>query len=754
MNINAIKQDIISFADDENDVIFSPDGSVLFTRLGEDIEFKLEMTQKGLYVNYKDTKIPYKKFLSKEIAKLDVFANKLIEKKDYIEPYIDANAQLFSNINDKKESKSLLLLQEECNNFLFFGTKITFVTADAGHGKTVLLKEFQRKQAEKYLEGNSDYIFWHIDLLGRDLVRLNEAIMYDLGLLRIAGLYYSSILTLIRHNIIILGIDGFDELAAEIGGENALGSLSNLVLKMDGQGTLIAASRRTFFNTQDYIKRTKLLQKNISGDCEFNELKIKNWNKEQNIEYLGYYFNNPEKKYNEILSVVKQATHPILARPYLFTKIIGIIADDGIELKTLINENADNFNSINVVIEAFVKREVLKWRYTDKDTGKPYLTFDQHIELLSMIAQEMWEKQIDIISIENIQFILTILFDEWNIEDEIKSIRMVESHALLIPVPSKDNYRKFDHVEFKNYFIAKSFAATLKSALKANSFNQLKNFLYIAQLPDSVANYFSYLIKDIDKEKVIKTLLGLLTNEWKPTYLQPNIGTILPYLLDRYNPKNVLSIKNKLIFSSLIFENKSIMNIKFNNSDFINISFNNTFLKDVEFINSSFNEIRLYSHSKNNFNNVKFTDCKINAIIIIDKDGNEYAEYSPNYIQNILEENNFIFTNKKITKNEIKNTEFNKQVKRFLYNFNKSIYQYKIDIENEPQYHQPDLILMDIIPMLIKHKIIEQVETKKSKQINTTAWRLKIKDISAILKAEEDKTNELYSFWKEVNEHE
>lgn len=70
--------------------------------------------------------------------------------------------------------------------------------------------------------------------------------MYELGELRFSGLYYSSIIALMRRNLIILGIDGFDELAAEVGGETALGSLKDLVTKMNGTGTLIAASRRTF----------------------------------------------------------------------------------------------------------------------------------------------------------------------------------------------------------------------------------------------------------------------------------------------------------------------------------------------------------------------------------------------------------------------------------------------------------------------------------------------------------------------------
>ena len=80
--------------------------------------------------------------------------------------------------------------------------------------------------------------------------------MYEMaGVLRMPGIYTNSIITLMRNGLLILGVDGFDELAVETGGEKAIGSFSNLVRDLDSQGVLIAASRRTFFSAQDYVKR-------------------------------------------------------------------------------------------------------------------------------------------------------------------------------------------------------------------------------------------------------------------------------------------------------------------------------------------------------------------------------------------------------------------------------------------------------------------------------------------------------------------
>lgn len=760
IKVKDIISDLQSFADDEKDIIIEPDGNVIFSRLGNIVNFKLHQGESGTFVEYNDARVPYRTFLAKEIARLDLLAARIVEKRHNIEPFIDANSKL-NTYSNKTEGKGLFLLEKEGANPLVFGTKVTFVTADAGHGKTVLLREFQKQQAENYLKGSSNFLFWHIDLQGRDLVRLNEAIMYDLGELRFSGLYYSSIITLIKHNLIVLGIDGFDELAAEVGGEMALGSLSSLVALMEGQGVLIAASRRTFFNTQDYIKRTKFLQSKIPHECAFNELRISDWTEKENLEYLSYFFENPVNVYEDIVRSLKSKEHPLLTRPYLFTKIVKVLKEDKINASDFITADGNPLDSLNDVIEAFVRREVSKWKDTDKETGKPYLTFEQHMELLSIIAQEMWESQTDLISVETIQFLLSYYLDNWKIEEKLKPIiiRMSESHALLIPVENKDNFRKFDHLEFKNFFIAKSLISLLENFLESGNANPVRKFLSIAQLPDSVARYCTKRVESANIPGLINRFNKLVSDEWKPTYLQANIGTLIPFILDGYRDSPI-SVEHKITFSSLIFETKSLYNIKFNSCNFINISFKDTNLNNITFSGSTFNEIRIFEDSNNSFNNVVFDSCVISAIILIDDQETNYAEYSPKGINSELTRLGFIVKEE----NEIEqrqqeiivvNPQFKKYVKKFLTKFNTSTYQYEKDIHEDLSYSgHSTTIIEEVIPLLVEFEIIEFKETQKSKQANTRAWRLISRDIPAIFQGEDNPSSPLYKFWMDVNSHE
>ena len=755
---NGIVKDIQSFADDEFEVVSdSQTGEIIFNRNRKTVSITVyEDENEMVMVKYDGFEMPYIKYLKENLAQLNILAAKLDQKytkehEDRQESFINPKSILYNEINDPKEDYSLELLEKEIEGQFYNGTKICFVTADAGHGKSMLLREFQHKKAKEYLNNKSKYLFLHIDLHGRDLVRLNEAIMFELGEIRIQGLYYSSILTLVKKKLIVLGIDGFDELTVEIGGEKALGSLSSFVKLMDGNGVLIAASRRAFFDTQNYIKQTGILRNTIGGGCLFNEIKIKNWDKEQCVQYLINYTYD-EKDYDDLLKVLK-ADNPLLARPYLFTKLVNYSFDDNILPKEFIKKSDNHLDTINEIIDAFIEREVLKFSPKDEISGKPYLTFDQHIVFLATIAEEMWDNKKDCMSKENIQLLLTILLQEWCIEEDVKHkvLRMVESHALLVSVD--DNDRRFDHEEFKNYFLSIALKNKILDAIQTEKWDKVYRFLFIAQLPNAVADYLAKTLDNNVKINVIKGLLSIIRKEWKPTYIQPNVGTLIPYLLDKIQITEIVVI-NEVIFSSLIFESKKLQNISFNNCTFTNISFRATDFERVQFINCNFSGLRIIGN--NRFVEVNMQDCIINDLSY-SNDGQEYvSEYSPIRIYNKLEEYRIGSKDchNEVVNDEYEPTEFYKTIKKFINKFSKTTWIYKKNIEESSKYisNNSKMVIDEVVPLLEKYDIITTHTDSKTKQALTVSYGLNY-EISEVLKAEDDKTSKLNEFWIKVKEH-
>lgn len=760
--LNQYIQEILSFSDDENQAIIESN-KVTFERLGQSIYIEIIDKDDRVFIKYNEDLIPYRTFLAKILGRLDLMAEKIVRKyeDEGDKIYVDADAICYhGTAKDTGEAKQML--KDICSESNQYATKICFVTADAGHGKTVLLRQYQYDNANDYLQSRSNYIFWHIDLHGRDLVRLNEAMMYEVGSLRMGGLYYNSILTLIRNGLLVLAIDGFDELAAEIGGEKVLGSLANIVDELDGQGILIAASRRTFFNTQDYFKRTRLLRGTVDSSCEFDELKLKNWGEKQCVQYLNYFYAYKIAKdefYSMSQILGEDNCHPILERPFLFVKLVLYAYENKPSTKPseFLKQGGGQYDSVNAVINAFIKREVQKWTCYDNESGKPYLKFEQHVELLMEIANEMWCSQKNYISVETVQYLATILIDSWNIQPDLRAqiIRMVESHAFLVVAENGDNYRRFDHDEFKDYFLACKLNTIFTKSDNASLAQKLRNFLSKSQIQESVARYLYHML---DKNKVynyVDALVSLVTKEWRPSYIQSNVGVLIPYLLNDKDEKKV-EISCKIAFSSIIFENKSLKNICFRDCNFINVSFKNTSFEDISFYNCTFSDIRFKESAHNIFKDVVIDEsCSIGMVTKINDEDEYDSEYSPESINVFLQKHHILRNKLQENKHNVtyKRTESCKTIRRFLNKFVKSTNQYEENLRGDDQvyYSMPYRVMIDdIIPLLEKYNIIKIIENKNSRQCTSRAWALDKYDLDEIYKAEYNKDSPLFEFWEEA----
>ena len=217
MEVKEIYANIAAFADDENDVIIDK-GLVVFQRNRQTYECRLVETGGGIEVEYHGSRIPYKRFLAEELGRLSI-SQKRFGKSGRTFSRIsthDLFGRILSTLN-LAASSAIETVREECHSRPFGETKLIFLTADAGHGKTALLRRLSQRFAAEYAERKSDMLLLHVDTQGRSFVRLEEAVAGDLGQLRISGLFYSGVIRLIRRGLLAIAIDGFDELLAEIG---------------------------------------------------------------------------------------------------------------------------------------------------------------------------------------------------------------------------------------------------------------------------------------------------------------------------------------------------------------------------------------------------------------------------------------------------------------------------------------------------------------------------------------------------------
>ena len=600
MDIEEIRQDIAAFADSEDDIIVERNLAV-FQRNRITYDCKLIDAAGELEVEFNGARLPYRKFLGEELGRLTILAEAIKQKRKDVIPYIDTKGIVTSSVNEVSDSQSALnLLWQECQSRPFGETKLTFLTADAGHGKTALLRRLTQRFADEYIKGRSDMLLLHIDTQGRSFVRLEEAVARDLGQLRIAGLYYSGVVRLIRGGLLALAVDGFDELLAEVGFGEAYSGLGAFLRQLEGSGTVIASARSAYFEIENYAAQTRLLTSLPGVQVAVQQMKLARWERAQTVEMFTAYrapdgtsIRQPSALYDDLAGKVGE-DHPVLHSPFLVYQMATLLASRSQTTSDIVSSLRSSLDVVPNVINALLRREVEeKWH--DR-AGQPYLSLEQHISLLSLIADEMWTQGKNALTVEVVQLIAEALMDECKISADrrMQITERVKAHALLVPSPNASGELTFDHEEFLNYFLATRLASLLR---KKDNFG-LQRFCELHLMPASVAIWAAHLQpwNEIEVAACIATLSSLTRMELRSTYLKQNAGLIASQMAQ-------LSIRNKL--EELLFENMYFETNAWNGSELQFAAF-----KKCNFIN-----INLASAK---WSNCKLVDCSVDGITVAD----------------------------------------------------------------------------------------------------------------------------------------
>lgn len=635
MELDELRADLAAFADEEEDVAVDADGRFLLVRGRQEISGRLVDIDGVPSVRVGEDELTYRRFLTHYLGRLDLLAQRLL-RREPVGAFIDGPVQLHRPAEDAVVGSALGLLSQECREAPSFAARVAFITADAGHGKTALLREQQHRQARAFLAGESSYLFWHVDLQGRQLLRLSEALMGDLGELRVGGLWMPAVLRLMRSRALVLAIDGFDELAAEQGGTDALGALATLVSQLEGSGVVIAAARRTFFDTDDYLRRAGVIGRAITSPCLFDQISLLPWGAEEGVAYLEKVgVDQPGATYADIAAELgDEDDHPMVTRPFLLTQVVRALVTYNITPAEFIRSADDPLSGVAAVVQAFVHREVQqKWVYAE--TGEPYLSVEQHMQVLADVAEEMYRSQRDRLDVDVIETITALLLDQWDIDPSRRHqvLEMVKMHVLLVPpADSSGQNRSFDHPEFRDYFIAFALRVHLDRVMDGGSARDLARYLSVAQLTDATARYVCGMLERSEDRvrRLLHALEEIVEHEWKPTFLQVNVGTMVPFLCDGLFHDEPVTFSARAVYSSLVLERSRLTNLTIESGSFVNVSLTQAVWQNVTLRKCSLGEIMLSEHSQ--FDNVSFESCNIEGVRIVLAEDDDIREFAPDRI--------------------------------------------------------------------------------------------------------------------------
>jgi hypothetical protein len=253
---SSIIHDIEPFSDPRTEVRISVKSDILkveWTSWRRPLFALFESDTEGqITVNFENEIIAYDEFLaSPYVGDLTGLANMMAGSHGR-NLFIDTLA--YREDEPDKVISAIGLLEVSLKNVGNDCTKVVFVNGDAGVGKTRVLQELVRRQADGYLKGTVKNLFLYVDAQGRALARLDEALATELQDLR-ARLTYHAVPTLVRNGILTIIVDGFDELLGVLGYEDAFSSLRRFLDQLDGRGALLASARSTYYQ-QEFLSRT------------------------------------------------------------------------------------------------------------------------------------------------------------------------------------------------------------------------------------------------------------------------------------------------------------------------------------------------------------------------------------------------------------------------------------------------------------------------------------------------------------------
>jgi hypothetical protein len=737
MNIGDFKKIILSFADKPNDLVLNK-GTLLTEIRGELIEAELSEENGNLFVKEDDVKNNAKNWIKNRIANLPQLAERIVDFLPVDRSYIDPCSSLLDDLEyDPSESEEDVettsnKIVEKLNRNIPGTSKIIYLTSDAGEGKTTIINYLANKQAIDFKNNKTDWLLVPIPLGGRPFLRFDDVVIASIvNNLRFRYFYYESFIELVKLGLIVPAFDGFEEMFMQHSTGEALSATGNLINKLDSSGSMLIAARKAYFDYKSFNSQAKLLD-NISSSVTFSRISIRRWNKNQFVDYVGKRgLSNASELYEIAFRKLRNPNHPILTRPVLVKQLVDVFNDIK-DIDNFVNDLENVSNYFPAFVNAIITREAnYKWIDTTGEPYRPILSAEQHYQLLSSIAEEMWINSSDRLN-ESILDLIAEIFSEkhnFGINTSRQVIERIKQHALLIKVDSNISLYKFDHEEFYEFFLGVAIA----NIILEKNIPDIKTILSKSQLPSQTSEAIISQLKknSIDIFEVKSVLDDAIIGENQLSFVKENIGYLVILLFNNESHQTIKIERFEFPINSLTTVN--LRNIAFDNCHFQNTSLDASNFQDCTFSDCTFDRIE-YTDSTS-FSNIKLVDCEIITVYNANIEKGYYDKYS---ITQQLNKFDIQITSNELESNLVDqmNTEEDeklelteKALRRFIRQntpINENIFRVRLG-------RHADIFFRQILPDLIKCNILIEVNYQGQGRQKRFKMGVKFKQIDEAL---------------------
>ena len=318
------------------------------------------------------------------------------------------------------------------------GISVLLLDGPAGVGKTSLIQRLLVQRARTQQDSAAAPPILHVTSRGRRLTALDEALAQSIQVLR-AAFTFDQVPTLIRHNLIQLAIDGFDELVDPEGYKDAWYALRDFFDTAEFGGPIILAGRDTFFDEQSFTKQMQQSKHRFHlsharlGPVSVSSAKA--W-----LATKGWQETDLNDPYTAL--ILRPGSYTL--RPYFLFELAKARSWKAIE--------SNDLTPRAYLVEKFVEREAKL--ISDTLSVEPDSIQTRLREVFEETAMEMADNETEVVDLSFLQMVTEVAFaDHLNSTDIAKLRHKAGSFALLVS-DSREGFRRFPHTEISHHFLS------------------------------------------------------------------------------------------------------------------------------------------------------------------------------------------------------------------------------------------------------------------------------------------------------------
>lgn len=448
----SIASDLLPFVDigSETPKVTHKSGTMSAKFIRDGREFKIEVDDSNGRVKIQKKSFPPKGFTSfSAMLASDDFAN--------LRRWADSQAELLKRatvasnkllpINGRTHKQQRILEISNVDALINSearaadAAEVLLIDGPAGIGKTNLVEQLALFRAEKYKSSPTSLIL-HVRSRGRVLSNLQDLMAFSLQTLR-SNTTYDQIPVLLKHGLITVAVDGFDELGDPNGYELAWAQVNDLIAAARGAGVVLLSGRDTFLGRDRLFRDVKSLRENhdlVTG------LTLESPSPQQASDWLktrGWV--DVHLKIPAVSSLLETGSFAL--RP-MFLNLMA----EHLEPKRL-REESDSFLT-PLLVQHMLQREArLFGDNVESIVPRPALE-DFLLRFLIEVARDMADSQSEALDETTLSWLVEISLGD-GMPEEI--VRLIRNRAGVIAALKPDvrvGYKGFVHSHLQNYFLS------------------------------------------------------------------------------------------------------------------------------------------------------------------------------------------------------------------------------------------------------------------------------------------------------------